>query len=708
MHPLRSISFLLSAAGSVSTVRMHGAVRAAASDARRLDVVSVVSKVMSGQNHMQVADVLNFGNNALSVLMARNIREEECGWFCKFLERAEDNPLNVALIGVKLYNVYSSIFEYVADIEAAEYDETTGSDWNKGIINLNAVFVSSLWSAFESGAAKTWLDSQDGIDAKNAWILGWNDQEPLKQAFRDLEAGNSDKAFQPVLKQGADTLVASLKVGAPLHVDLWETLDTSLGGAIDGWENIVDEKWALALGDVWTAFYSLYDNLGDLWPIDGAADRICRTDGDPGVDIGSRRGCEKKAKDGNKQFYQFKERNGANAAKCAVCDNADSATTLAGWSIYKKPAEESEASKRLGQLDTIISKLKTTIEDYENRKAKICDQTDTGGHCICTRKTVERKQQEVSQCFHGFTFDQSRKVCIPVATNGADCEEKCQPGGNLDKACPEFCPANKRYCCKKGAGPVACRRAIYVELDFATGSASDYYQCVSPAVDVGDDSAELFEEPLQAGAMVQQAAPQESSSLLLQRASLGAGGAHSSSISSLDRATARKGGDSKPVALPNGAAKAACDPDSVFKEAIEGNDGKCFESCPSGYAPVSTDDETPKLTTNCKQSCGTLSAEATFGIIPVDGVADALEWDVCGITEPFVNTAKSDSVGVMDTLIREIVSAIDKITKNNDLTQVELEKLADEVAKAFDHFAHPECGKEYEAPTAAPTPAPAR
>jgi len=412
----------------------------------------------------------------------------------------------------------------------------------------------------------------------------------------------------------------------------------------------------------------------------------------------------------SKTYYQFKPADGTTKAQCDSCDNADALTAETGWSIHKKPDTENQLKKRLDQVNSIVDKVKTRVQEYEDKKGKPCTGTNTGGHCICTRKEVDRKSTPVSKCYHGFTFDSNLNICVARNDNGADCSPACTAGGNLGKECPEFCPANKRYCCKQGT-PGVCARAVYVKLDFTQGSPSDYYQCVSPAIVIGGPSTQLFEEPLEVGILVRQESPQESSSLLLQRASLGAEGAHRS-LSSLERSTSRKGDTKEPAAAPNGAASPVCDPNGLFTEELTGQGGKCFEECASGFDSVLTDEDgdNPRVPTiQCIQSCKfepLLRAEGMFGIAIGNAAADSLTWKVCATTTSFASTAMSESLEVLKDVVTAVVTAIQLLAKNSDLTQVELDTVSEELGKAFTHFVKPECGEEPETPVPAPGPDP--
>merc|ERR1719491_137550 len=99
---------------------------------------------------------------------------------------------------------------------------------------------------------------------------------------------------------------------------------------------------------------------------------------------------------------------------------------------------------------------------------------------VCIRRQYERASVAVSECYLGFTYNDALAQCVASPTHGADCQGACS--GNINKACPSFCPPEKSYCCKEGEGPDECRLARYVDLSLSQGSSKDYFQCVSPAV----------------------------------------------------------------------------------------------------------------------------------------------------------------------------------------------------------------------------------
>lgn len=253
----------------------------------------------------------------------------------------------------------------------------------------------------------------------------------------------------------------------------------------------------------------------------------------------------------------------ATRSYVGVQDGDWKTAALAGWKVFNASVwmTFNLEEQKDGTFTQVMLWLDTIVSTYMDFEANVTKQAENS--TICLPPSVKRKFKERSICYPGFTLDKT--VCRPSAANGADCGSICP-----NRECPEFCPENKRYCCKRDDVDAIpeCRDARFVNLLFTNGTPGDYFQCVSPTVSF--------------------------TSSLLQRRVATPASTQTKQRVSLDRSTSRKGGVKEEGESAYGTHKPECDNMSPFHIAV---DDKCFEECPEGHNP---DKEEPE---ECREKC---------------------------------------------------------------------------------------------------------
>lgn len=337
--------------------------------------------------------------------------------------------------------------------------------------------------------------------------------------------------------------------------------------------------------------------------------------------------------------------------------------------------ETSETGKWVLRLDVVMKGVQKTLADYEANGAD---------SPFCKKKFVTRAAISVSQCYTGFTFDADNLVCLPSRDLGADCSVFCP----TNSACPNECPIEKGYCCKKGDENVVpeCQRANFVDLSFTKGSPTDYYQCVSPATTVTSLQSLVEEQQQQSLVKRMVAGPMSSLSLSSKAVVRHRHSLESSFGWKISAASVPSDESSSAPVSEWGSHAPLCDPVSPFHESIDGFAGQCFEECPQGYEPsVKGDAENPVQTNECKQMCAAPFAnDVTFGV-------QGLVWEVCSTSKAEADQANTDILTVVKDGFSAGIGAITKLLSGADIAPAELRTYINSISTMGLHFMRPEC-----------------
>lgn len=350
-------------------------------------------------------------------------------------------------------------------------------------------------------------------------------------------------------------------------------------------------------------------------------------------------------------------------------------------------AASPEFQQTMTDLDTVVTNLLRNIVEF--KKAKI-EST------ICYRQQQVRSSRNPSLCENNQDWDYDGKEhCFPRPHNGQDCESTCQ--GNLTARCPLFCPSSKPFCCKKddAAGPQHCSSAVYVDHDFANGTASDYYQCVSEVIEtLAEIKADIRPQVHHEKPLLAKSADMKGS-LVARRSAVSL---HRST--KLDKSVRFKSfcwllfwkrscqsgnegpGDGRSMW---GTHPARCDASSTHPSRIG---GLCYGSCSQfgRWIPVIDEDlDPPTETAECQQDClSPFGKDGVFG-------QDPLTWNVCSNTTAAITDANNKIMDLAKNTIGAVNEAVQAINAQRGIDVNLINKIVNAFSDLASHFNRPQC-----------------